>query len=62
MASGERSDRDVVDGEEAGNDRMYRKLVTRYIRRALAVAWEPTDTLSDAEDLVQPVDVAAAAP
>ncbi len=32
---------------------MYRELVSRYLRRALAVAWEFTDTLEDAEDIVQ---------
>jgi len=32
---------------------MYRELVSRYLRRALAVAWEFTDTIEDAEDLVQ---------
>lgn len=32
---------------------MYRELVTRYVRPALAVAWEFTDALDDAEDLVQ---------
>ncbi len=32
---------------------MYRELVSRYLRQALAVAWEFTDTLEDAEDIVQ---------
>jgi RNA polymerase sigma-70 factor (ECF subfamily) len=32
---------------------MYRELVSRYIRPAIAVAWEFADTLEDAEDLVQ---------
>jgi len=32
---------------------MYRELVTRYLKPALAVAWEFTDTLDDAEDVVQ---------
>ncbi|HVH66745.1 MAG TPA: sigma-70 family RNA polymerase sigma factor [Gemmatimonadales bacterium] len=32
---------------------MYRELVSRYIRPAIAVAWEFTDTIEDAEDLVQ---------
>jgi RNA polymerase sigma-70 factor, ECF subfamily len=32
---------------------MYRELVTRYLRPGLAVAWEFTDTLDDAEDVVQ---------
>lgn len=34
---------------------MYRVLVSRYLRQALAVAWEFTDTLEDAEDIVQEV-------
>lgn len=34
---------------------MYRELVSRYLRKALAVAWEFTDTLEDAEDIVQEV-------
>src|SRR5262245_31343144 len=32
---------------------MYRGLVSRYLRPALAVAWEFTNTLDDAEDVVQ---------
>ena len=32
---------------------MYRELVSRYLRPALAVAWEFTDSLDDAEDIVQ---------
>lgn len=32
---------------------MYRELVSRYIREALAVAWEFTETLDEAEDIVQ---------
>lgn len=32
---------------------MYRELVSRYLRPALAVAWEFTETLEDAEDIVQ---------
>ncbi len=53
MASGELSERDVIRGAQAGDERMYRELVSRYVRRALALAWEFTDTLDDAEDLVQ---------
>jgi RNA polymerase sigma-70 factor (ECF subfamily) len=47
------SERDVIRGAQAGDERMYRELVSRYVRPALAVAWEFTDTLDDAEDLVQ---------
>ncbi|HEX9705706.1 MAG TPA: sigma-70 family RNA polymerase sigma factor [Gemmatimonadales bacterium] len=53
MASGELSERDVIRGAQAGDERMYRELVSRYVRPALAVAWEFTDALDDAEDLVQ---------
>lgn len=53
MGSGELSERDVIRGAQAGDERMYRELVSRYVRPALAVAWEFTDTLDDAEDLVQ---------
>jgi len=53
MGSGELSERDVIRGAQAGDERMYRELVTRYVRPALAVAWEFTDALDDAEDLVQ---------
>ncbi len=53
MTSGELSERDVIRGAQSGDERMYRELVSRYVRRALAVAWEFTDTLDDAEDLVQ---------
>src|SRR6266511_5113144 len=53
MASGELSERDVIRGAQTGDECMYRELVSRYIRPALAVAWEFTDTLDDAEDLVQ---------
>lgn len=53
MASSEPSERNVIRGAQAGDERMYRELVSRYVRPALAVAWEFTDELDDAEDLVQ---------
>jgi RNA polymerase sigma-70 factor (ECF subfamily) len=53
MASSELSERDVIRGAQAGDERMYRELVSRYVKPALAVAWEFTDALEDAEDLVQ---------
>jgi len=53
MTSGELSERDVIRRAQAGDERMYRELVSRYVRPALAVAWEFTDTLDDAEHLVQ---------
>lgn len=53
MVSGELSERDVIRGAQAGDERMYRELVSRYVRPALAVAWEFAEALDDAEDLVQ---------
>lgn len=47
------TDEQVIRGACAGDERMYRALVQRYLRPALAVAWEFTDTLEDAEDVVQ---------
>lgn len=44
---------DVIRGAQAGDERMYRELVRRYLRPALAVAWEFADTIEDAEDVVQ---------
>ena len=44
---------DVIRGAQAGDERMYRELVMRYLRPALAVAWEFTETIEDAEDVVQ---------
>jgi RNA polymerase sigma-70 factor (ECF subfamily) len=46
-------ERDLICAAMARDDAAYRELVSRYIRPALAVAWEFTDTLEDAEDLVQ---------
>ncbi|MGH2375575.1 MAG: RNA polymerase sigma factor [bacterium] len=46
-------ERDLIPGALAGDQQMYRELVSRYVRPAIAVAWEFTDTLEDAEDLVQ---------
>ena len=37
----------------AGDERAFADLVQRYIRRALAVAWEFSGTREDAEDIVQ---------
>ncbi len=36
MASGELSERDVIRGAQTGDERMYRELVSRYVRPALA--------------------------
>lgn len=47
------SDRDLVRRALTGDEAAYRQLVDRYVRPALAVAWEFSDTREDAEDLVQ---------
>lgn len=46
-------DEAVIQGAKAGDERMYRELVGRYLRPALAVAWEFTEMVEDAEDVVQ---------
>jgi len=38
---------------QSGDESAYRQIVDRYVRPALAVAWEFSDTQEDAEDLVQ---------
>lgn len=43
----------IIRGAQAGDERMYRELVGRYLRPALAVAWEFAETIEDAEDVVQ---------
>ena len=53
MGKSELPERDVIRGAQAGDERMYRELVSRYLRRAIAVAWEFSDSLDDAEDVVQ---------
>jgi hypothetical protein len=40
---------DVVRGAQPGDERRYRELVGRYLRPALAVARELTETIEDAE-------------
>jgi len=47
------SDGELARRAREGDDLAYRYLVNRYVRPALAVAWEFTDTLEDAEDVVQ---------
>jgi RNA polymerase sigma-70 factor (ECF subfamily) len=47
------SDSELARCAREGDDRAYRRLVDRYVRPALAVAWEFTETLEDAEDVVQ---------
>jgi RNA polymerase sigma-70 factor (ECF subfamily) len=46
-------ERDLVCRAQAGDEGAYRELVGRYLRPALAVAWEFTETIEDAEDVVQ---------
>ena len=47
------SDGDLVDRARRGDSRAYGELVRRYLRPAMATAWEFVDTREDAEDLVQ---------
>ena len=47
------TDQELVGRARAGDQRAFRHLVERTLRPALAVAWEFTDTLEDAEDIVQ---------
>jgi RNA polymerase sigma-70 factor (ECF subfamily) len=47
------SDKEVIRRALTGDQLAYRQLVDRYVRPAMAVAWEFTETLEDAEDLVQ---------
>ena len=47
------SDQELVVRARSGDERAFRWLVERYARPALAVAWEFTETLEDAEDIVQ---------
>ncbi len=46
-------DRELVVEARAGNREAFGTLVVRYLRPALAVAWEFAPTRDDAEDLVQ---------
>jgi RNA polymerase sigma-70 factor (ECF subfamily) len=46
-------DQELVRRARTGDDLAYRHLVDRYVRPALAVAWEFAETLEDAEDVVQ---------
>jgi RNA polymerase sigma factor (sigma-70 family) len=47
------SDQELIRRALTGDSLAYRDLVDRYVRPALAVAWEFTETLEDAEDVVQ---------
>lgn len=47
------TDQELVGRARAGDERAFRHLVERTVRPALAVAWEFTETLEDAEDIVQ---------
>ena len=47
------SDQELVRRALTGDELAYSHLVDRYVRPAMAVAWEFTETLEDAEDLVQ---------
>lgn len=47
------TDQELVGRARKGDERAFRHLVERNVRPALAVAWEFTETLEDAEDIVQ---------
>ena len=47
------TDQALVGQVRRGDERAFRHLVERNVRPALAVAWEFTETLEDAEDIVQ---------
>jgi len=47
------TDQELVGQARSGDERAFRHLVERVVRPALAVAWEFTETLEDAEDIVQ---------
>ena len=53
MANEGVSDQELVRRARTGDEVAYGKLVDRYLRPALAVAWEFTETIEDAEDVVQ---------
>lgn len=47
------TDRDLIRRVRRGEPAAFDDLVRRYLRPALAVAWEFSDSLDDAEDVVQ---------
>jgi len=47
------TDQELIRRALTGDQLAYRQLVDRYVRPAMAIAWEFTETLEDAEDLVQ---------
>jgi len=51
--TGRVTDRELVRRVRRGDHRAFDELVRRYLRPALAVAWEFTDSIDDAEDVVQ---------
>jgi RNA polymerase sigma-70 factor (ECF subfamily) len=53
MDYSEFTDQDLVGRARTGDERAFRHLVKRNVRPVLAVAWEFTETLEDAEDIVQ---------
>ena len=46
-------DQELIRRARTGDEHAFRLLVDRYVRPAMAVAWEFSDTLEDAEDIVQ---------
>ena len=53
MSYSDFTDQELVGRARTGDQRAFRHLVERTVRPALAVAWEFTETLEDAEDIVQ---------
>jgi RNA polymerase sigma-70 factor (ECF subfamily) len=53
MSPSRDSDQKLAHRAQEGDAAAFRQLVDRYVRPALAVAWEFTETLEDAEDVVQ---------
>ena len=47
------SDTSLVTRARAGDEDAFSSLVQRYLRPAMAVAWEFTETIEEAEDIVQ---------
>jgi RNA polymerase sigma-70 factor (ECF subfamily) len=49
----ERTDEDLVRAARGGDSAAYDALVRRYLRPAMALAWQYTHSVEDAEDVVQ---------
>ncbi len=51
--AGEPTDGDLVRRVRSGDARAFDRLVRRYLKRGMAVAWEYTGNRQDAEDVIQ---------